>query len=416
MLTGKIFSKVTNLFITVSIAFSISSCSHRDISISTDTINTVKSQSNAVKGQYVVKFKQTLSTATIMELAKNVNATVIKIANRLSSAVLEFSSSSLDLTQQLEALKSDANVEFVEPNYQYKGNYTVNDPKSSQQGGLALAGLAKAWDITMGDPKIIIGIVDTGADLNHPDLKNKLVAGYNVITQGKTPPMDDNGHGTHTAGIAGADTDNKIGIAGAAPKCKVMPVKALDAKGSGDIFNVALGIIWAVDHGAKVLSLSLGGPENETVKRAVNYALLKNVVVVAAMGNDGKNVKAYPAAIPGVIAVGSVDANRSKSDFSNYGNWMSVMAPGSQIMSTLPTYTSTMSEEEFKSKGYDYLDGTSMACPIVAGIAALMLSRNPDYTPAEVKERLESTATHLGKDGFNPEYAHGLVNAAKAVL
>lgn len=416
MLSGKILNRTATLFLTLSFAFSLSSCADRDVSISTDTLDIINAQNSesAVAGQYVVKMKQALSTQQILDMAQNVGATVIKTANKMSSAVFEFPGGT-DLTEKLESLKTNESVEFIEPNYKFSTSYTVNDPKTKEQNGLAIANLPKAWDITMGDPKVIIGIVDTGADLNHPDLKNKLITGYNVLTQGKTPPKDDNGHGTHCAGIAGAETDNRIGVAGTAPKCKIMPVKALDAKGTGDIFNVALGIIWAVDHGAKVVSLSLGGPKNETVKRAVDYALMKNTVVVSAMGNDGKNVKAYPAALPGVISVGSIDFDKRRSDFSNYGDWISVVAPGSMIMSTLPTYTTTMTEFE-KEKGYDYLDGTSMACPMVAGVAALVLSRNPDYTPAEVKERIESTATDLGTKGFDTQYGHGLINAAKAVL
>jgi serine protease len=227
--------------------------------------------------------------------------------------------------------------------------------------------------------------------------------------------MDDNGHGTHAAGIAGAETNNRIGVAGTAPRCRIMPIKALDKVGNGNLFDVSLGIVWAVDHGARVLNLSLGGPNGKTLERAVQYALMKNVVVVSAMGNDGKNKKAYPAAFKGVISVGSIDFDKTRSSFSNYGNWISVVAPGSNILSTMPTYNTTMTEFE-KEKEYDYLDGTSMATPMVAGIVGLMLSRNPNYTPAEVKSRLESTATDLGKKGYDIEYGYGLVNAAKAVL
>lgn len=409
----KFLNLSAKIAVSTSIVYSMSACSKE---LSTTPVQTTQSNnvsSNAVKGQYVLKFRQKMDTNSVLTIAKSANAEVIKFAARMSSAVIEFSQSPSEET--LQTLRANSAIDFVEPNYKVNNKYTVSDPKSKEQQGLAVANLAKAWDITFGDPKIIIGVVDTGIDLKHPDLKNKLVEGYNVITQGKTPPMDDNGHGTHASGIAAADTNNKLGIAGVAPKCKIMPVKALDAKGSGDIFNVALGLIWAVDHGAKVLNLSLGGPKNETLKRAVDYALAKNVVVVTAMGNDGKNSKAYPAAFPGVISVGAVDFDKQKADFSNYGDWISVTAPGVNIMSTMPTYKTTMTEFE-KSEGYDYLDGTSMACPIVAGIAALVLSRNPDYTPAEVKERIQSTSTDVGKKGFDNEYGYGVVNAAKAVL
>ncbi|MFN8578708.1 MAG: S8 family peptidase [Candidatus Sericytochromatia bacterium] len=413
MSVKKFFDFTVKLTVTLSFAYSMTACTRDIATTPIDSQQASSVNSNAVKGQYVLKFKQKIDTNSVIQMAKTANAEVIKFATRMNSAVIEFSQSPSEET--LQTLRANSLVEFVEPNYKISNKYTMSDPRTRDQQGLAVAGLSKAWDITFGDPKIVIAVVDTGIDLKHPDLKNKVVEGYNVITQGKTPPMDDNGHGTHASGIAAAESNNKIGIAGVAPKCKLMPVKALDAKGSGDIFNVALGVIWAVDHGARVLNLSLGGPKNETLKRAVDYALAKNVVVVTAMGNDGKNSKAYPAAFPGVISVGAVDFDRKRADFSNYGDWISVAAPGVQIMSTMPTYKTTMTEME-KEQGYDYLDGTSMACPIVAGIAALVLSRNPDYTPAEVKERIQSTATDVGKKGYDIEYGYGVVNAAKAVL
>ena len=416
MSVKKVFDFTSKIVVSLSMAYSLVSCSKElplaDLTNSSNTSNLVKS--NAVQGQYVVKFRQKMTTESVISLAQTAGADVNKFSTRTNNAVIEFKPGT-DSDEIIQSLRANPAVEYIEPNFKVKNNYTVSDQRSKDQQGLAVANLAKAWDITFGDPKVIIAVIDTGIDLGHPDLKNKLVPGYNIITQGKTPPKDDNGHGTHASGIAGAETNNKIGIAGTAPNCKIMPIKALDAKGSGDIYNVALGVIWAVDHGARVLNMSLGGPNNETLKRAIEYALAKNVVVVTAMGNDGKNVKAYPAAFPGVISVGSIDFNRSRSDFSNYGDWITVTAPGSQIMSTMPTYKTTMTEFE-KEEGYDYLDGTSMACPIVAGIAALVLSRNPGYTPAEVKERIQSTASDAGKKGYDNEYGYGIVNAAKAVL
>ena len=417
MFIKKVLKDITKFSLVFSLSLSAVSCDTLDeVQLSPDDFsNTQNSKINSViDGQVVVRFNEPMQTEELANFGQQMNSTMIKTAARLNSAVYKVSEGT-DIESLIQSLRENPSVQFAERNYILSSNYTVSDPKSKEQQGLAMANLAKAWDITFGDPKVIIAVVDTGIDLTHPDLKNKIVPGYNIISQGKTPPKDDNGHGTHASGIAAADTNNKIGVAGTAPRCKLMPIKALDAKGSGDTVNVALGIVWAVDHGARVLNLSLGGPNNETVKKAVEYALAKNVVVVAAMGNDGKNQRAYPAAIPGVISVGSVDSDQARSSFSNYGSWISVASPGSSILSTMPTYETTMTESE-KSKGYDYLDGTSMACPIVAGIAALVVSRNPTYTPAEVKARIESTATDLGKPGYDVEFGHGLVNAFKAVL
>lgn len=409
------FKKIVSLSVSALISISVFSCSRTPIELDTNIIENVDNiEAQNVSREIVIRFKSKIDDNFVDNFANTINARVINLSTRINTAVFQFSSN-IEANEKLQELSTNPVVDYAEPNYTYTSKYTVSDPKSKEQNGLAIAGLAKAWDITFGDPKIVIAVIDTGVDLNHPDLKNKVVQGYNVLSGGKTPPMDDNGHGTHAAGIAGADTNNKIGVAGTAPRCRIMPIKALDKVGNGNLFDVSLGIVWAVDRGARVLNLSLGGPNGKTLERAVQYALMKNVVVVSAMGNDGKNKKAYPAGFKGVISVGSIDFDKTKSSFSNYGNWISVVAPGSSILSTMPTYNTTMTEFE-KEKEYDYLDGTSMATPMVAGIVGLMLSRNPNYTPAEVKSRLESTATDLGKKGYDVEYGYGLVNAAKAVL
>jgi len=334
------------LSISLSALFSLSAFSCSRTSLDLDT-NLIEENSNLevqnISKELVVRFKSRINDNFIDNFASQINANVVNFSTRINTAVFQFSSNS-EANEKLKQIISNSVVDYAEPNYTYTNKYTVSDPKSKEQNGLAIAGLAKAWDITFGDPNVIIAVIDTGVDLKHPDLKNKLVQGYNVLSGGKTPPMDDNGHGTHAAGIAGAETNNKLGIAGTAPRCRIMPIKALDKVGNGNLFDVSLGIIWAVDHGARVLNLSLGGPNGKTLERAVQYALMKNVVVVAAMGNDGKNKKAYPAAFKGVISVGSIDFDKSKSSFSNYGDWISVVAPGSNILSTMPTYNTTMTE------------------------------------------------------------------------
>ena len=375
--------KIKKIFLSsLVLAFFLSSCRGNTPTIDSDSNDS--SKSSAIKGEIVIKFTKTVDLNFVKSFAQENNLKLVKFVKGINSAVFQVAGSSSTETI-LDELKTNSVIDYAEKNYTLKTSYTVNDPRAKEQNGLAVANFPKAWDITFGNKKIIIAVVDTGSDLNHPDLKNKIVSGYNVISQGQTPPLDDNGHGTHASGIATADTNNKIGVAGACPNCRLMPIKALNAKGSGDTVNVAYGIVWAVDHGANVLNLSLGGPENETVKRAVEYALAKNVTVVAAMGNDGKNLRAFPAGIAGVIAVGSIDFERHRSDFSNFGKWISVAAAGSNILSTMPTYESTMTEME-KEKGYDFLDGTSMACPMVAGLAGLILSRYPNYSPRKKKK------------------------------
>lgn len=369
-------------------------------------------KSSIIPNQFLIKFKQGLSESAISSFLKKYNTRVLRSSSSLNVRLVQSSDPAF-----IEQTKAENTVEYVENNSRYSTKFTVNDPRSSDQKGIATINIAKAWDITLGDRNIIIGIVDTGVDLNHPDLVSKLVPGFNVLTDGKTPPKDDNGHGTHVAGIAAAATDNKIGIAGTAPKCMIMPVKALDNKGDGDVLNLSIGIVWAVDHGAKVINMSLGGDNApETLKRAIQYALIHKISVISATGNGndqgiGLNEPTYPAALPGVIAVGAIDTAGKVARFSNFGKWTTVVAPGEQILSTTPTY-----DVPGIMKNYDFMDGTSMASPIITGVVALMLSRNPNMSPEMIKTKLESTAKPIGSSGFNEKAGYGLVDAEKAVM
>lgn len=413
----------------LSLAFLTQACSKKDTLIVLDEKTQISNNLNAISGQIVVRFLTPVTDDFVVSFASTNNLKTLKYLKKINTALFQLTSNS-NIDTVLTELSNNSSVDYAERNYKTSVNYTVSDERAKDQNGLAVAKFPKAWDITFGNKNVIVAVIDTGADLNHPDLKNKLVQGYNVVEPDKQP-IDDNGHGTHVCGIVGAETNNKIGIAGGAPDCKIMPIKVLKADGHGDTVGPAYGIVWAVDHGAKVLNLSLGGPQNETVKRAVEYALAKNVVVVAAMGNSAKIaeeenkpslLKAYPAAIPGVIAVGAMDYSResgyTRAYFSNYGNWISVVAPGMRILSTMPTYDFFMKfdKKTLSLNNYDFLQGTSQASPMVASVAALILSRYPNYTNQEVKSKIESTATDIGKKGFDDKFGYGLINAYKAVL
>ncbi len=380
------------------------------------------SATNAAPSQVVVKFRSTAASRSVTDFMSAAGAhtlsrsapgraTLVTVNGDPQAAVLRFQQSGL--------------VDYAEPNYKVTGNFTPNDPKTGGargQYGPALMGVDKAWNLTLGDPRIIIGVVDTGGDLSHPDLVHQFVPGYNVVAKGAEPPKDDNGHGTHVSGIVAAEADNGIGIAGVAPHCRVMPVKALDRKGEGYTYDIAEGIYWAVDHGARVINMSLGGRgASQSLQDAVAYALSKKVPLVAAMGNGdehgvGQNWPTFPAAYPGVISVGAVDRSKTLTEFSNFGSWISISAPGSEIMSTLPTYPVYQTTTASYQNNYDAMSGTSMASPMVAGVVALMLSRYPNMTPAQVKAKIESTARHLGDAGFNDHYGYGLIDAYKAVM
>lgn len=291
---------------------------------------------------------------------------------------------------------------------------TINDPLFKQQYAPQLTRATEAWSKTAGRG-VKVAIVDTGIDPEHPDLKANLVPGYNSLAH-NTNTRDDNGHGTHCAGVAAAIAGNREGITGIAPKAKLMPIKALGKDGGGSDASVAEGIAWAVDNGAKVISLSLGSStESKVMRDAVDYAIRKGVVVVAAMGNDGINERSYPAAFPGVIAVGASDAQDAIADFSQWGNWISVTAPGVKILSTLPTYKVDLNNYGYPQR-YGLMDGTSMATPAVAGLAALLKSVNPSASPAKVKARIEETADRRGTpSAYNPYFGFGRINVAAAL-
>jgi subtilisin family serine protease len=279
---------------------------------------------------------------------------------------------------------------------------TPNDPYYSLQYGLDLINAPEGWKYQKGSTQVTIAVLDTGVDLAHPDLAGKLVAGYNFIANNDTP-QDDNGHGTGVAGICAAMTDNDTGIAGVSWGASIMPIKVLDASGNGSFENAARGIIWAADNGAQVINLSLGGyTSSSLLQDAINYALQKGVVVVAASGNRGIDTITYPAQYEGVIAVGSVDQNSQRSAFSNYGPELDVVAPGSAIFSLT------------KLGNYGYLSGTSAAAPFTSGMVALMLSvKGNSYR--KINNQICRSSMDLGAQGKDDFYGCGLIQVDKAL-
>lgn len=251
-------------------------------------------------------------------------------------------------------------IKFKLPKYEIE---EILQLSGDQQMGWSLAAfnVPDVWNITQGEGSKI-AVLDSGCDLDHPDLIDNLLPGINFINLSKSP-QDDNNHGSHSTGIIVAE-NNDIGMIGVAPKAKVIPVKVLDDKGSGDMENVVKGIRWAVDNGADIISMSLGCPRPiQNVRKAIQYAESKGIPVFCAAGNAGKtNELFYPANYKETISVGSIDSNLMRSNFSNTGENLDFMAPGGKIFSTIP------------DNWYGYMSGTSMACPFVVGIAALCLS------------------------------------------
>lgn len=283
---------------------------------------------------------------------------------------------------------------------------TGSDPLRPQQWGLDRLAAESAWATATGDG-VVVAVVDSGVDGRHPDLAARLTAeGHDFVTDGGDGRIDENSHGTHVAGIVAAVQGNSLGVAGLAPRARIMPVRVLDAEGAGWSSDIAAGITYAVDHGADVVNLSLGGPYADPVtERAVGYALSRGVAVVAAVGNEraSGSPRAYPAAYPGVIAVAAVDQSGASSTFSSVGDYVDVAAPGRSILSTVVG-------------SYGFSSGTSMAAPFVSATAALALDATDGaVTVTELELAITDTATDIGVTGWDPESGHGVVAPVAAL-
>ena len=291
------------------------------------------------------------------------------------------------------------------PNYVRHAFEVPNDPYYlSAEPYLGTVRLPQAWDVSHGSNGVVIAVVDTGVTAVG-DLSTQLLPGRNVVT-GTADARDDSSisHGTLVAGVAAATTNNGIGIAGAAWNTSVLPVKVLDARGAGEDLQVAAGILWAVDHGATVVNLSLGGPgQGQTLCDAVAYAGSHGALVVASAGNSAADTPNYPAACPGVVSVAATDMNGDLAYFSSYGSWVSLTAPGVDVLSTRRDDTFTVAS------------GTSFAAPIVSAVAALVAAQHPDWGPGQVAAQLVSSAQDRGATGVDPYYGHGLLDAFAAL-
>lgn len=418
-----IMNKYLSTFLAAVFTATIASCASTD-DLTTATLTSEPASMTGTEfntfGQstkrFVVSFKENISQAEIAQLEVENKAKFVKVLPQIGIAIAERDDSVAPEALETE-MKAQSNVSDYEPVNLVKlekiQGSKANDPELKKQYHLDAINMNKAWGVTTGVNKVKIAIVDTGVDLNHPDLKAKLVTGMNIIEPGKKP-MDDNGHGTHVSGIAGAATDNRVGVAGIAPDCGIMPVKVLK-NGKGTDVDIAEGILWAADHGADVINISIGLYTKSTaMERAVKYAINKNVVVVSSAGNESKSSKIHlPSMIKGVIEVSATNQRDKLASFSNYAQQISVAAPGDKIYSTMPTYNVELTSEAGKT--YGVLSGTSMASPIVAGLAALLKSEDRDLSPKEIKKIIEDSSVDLGKKGYDEYYGYGRIDAYAAL-
>jgi thermitase len=379
---------------------------------------------NALPGEVLVSLQNSLNPGAVIAQLEASVGTVIGYIPATGTCLVRLRDD-LSVAEALDRLRSLVGVRTAEPNHLVWALAMPDDPLYRSQYALKLIQADLAWQIWLPRSPVVIAIVDSGIDSNHPDLANKIyrdetgTIGYNTFTNQQGDAFDDYHHGTHCAGIAAAQVNNGIGISGIAgwdgmasdsdaSSIKLMPVKVLNHAGYGDDWRVGQGITWAADHGARVISLSLAldGPL-QAVEDAVRYAIRKGCVVVAAAGNEATSNPVYPAAYSGVISVAATDDHDNLTGFSNYGSWVRTAAPGVSICSTLPTPPSASPAERASSRYYGLLSGTSMACPHVAGEVALLLAHNPSLSVSQVSAVVTSNV-----DAYTPYQGRMLASGA----
>lgn len=428
-------------------------------------------QENYTKNQIIVKLKETpnlnldsdkvtFNNHTLDQLNKTHQITKAKALHKINTNrtfIIEFNEEK-NIQELIKEYESSGIFEYVEPNYIYEATGLVttpqnptNDPLYNRQwalkndgtfndnGAYSVAGadlnIEPAWEIEKGNSNIIVAVLDTGINFIHPEFEGRMwqnpdeeeddgyeldLFGWNFVDDNNNV-FDDQGHGTAVAGVFGAQPDNNIGYAGVDWNCQIMTVKVLNEEGKGSTDKIIEGVYYAVDHGANIINMSLGGPNSsQSFIDAIDYAHLNNVTLIAAMGNDNSSNVEYPAGYEGVIAVGSTDPNDRRSHAyygninsgSNYGPHIDVVAPGAYIY--ILDYENTNNYNKISN-------GTSLATPFVSGVAALLLAQDPTRTPEQIRQILRATAddqvgaSHEDVQGFDIYHGYGRVNAYRAL-
>jgi subtilisin family serine protease len=407
-----------------------------------------------VEGDILFKANPEAKFSDLENLFKKNQFRLVQGPDQIGTGMLEIDSS-LDIFQVIQNLNSSNLIEFAEPNmvdypcyppndyYLMNGsqwalwNYGQNPPGGTYGADIKTV---SAWEISVGSSQVLVSVLDSGIPmlngfLYHPDLSDtsRYIPGEDFTGDGEWV-RDKYGHGTHITGILGAMTNNAQGIAGVDWNCRILINKVFDSLGVGTHNTFKAGVLYAVDHGAKVINYSGGGYPSGTKEEAVRYADSNNVLIVSPAGNGYGDSVIYPAhyadTYQNVIAVSATNAFDRLADYSNYGPSVCVAAPGGQgvpwdendILSSMPNYYVTLNAPPNNvSMNYGYIAGTSMSCPMVSGLAALLLPIEPNFTPYELREIIEQSADKVGDyvyyiaTGKSYELGHGRINCFRAL-
>lgn len=314
--------------------------------------------------------------------------------------VLKVSASQESLQCIKSGLLSNPLIDFVEEDFKIPPTIIPNDQYYSSQWHLEKISAPQAWDISKGDSNVIIAVLDSGVDPNHPDLSSKLLQGYNFYDNNYNT-TDVYGHGTKVAGVAAALTNNAIGVSSIGWQCSIMPLRVTDTNGYAYSSLLTKALVYAADRGAKVAVISFAIYGGSMISDAAKYFMDKGGLVVAAGGND--NTNHTDSNNPYIISVSATTSSDSRASFSSYGPYIDLSAPGSSIYTTI------------RGGSYGSVSGTSFSAPLTAGLAALIFSANPSLTPTQVEQIMESTALDLGDPGYDVYYGYGRIDALGAL-
>jgi serine protease len=409
------------------------------VTVDTRPPRDIRSLPSLVPDRIVVKLRPSADINAFETVVRAARGQIVNSIPRLNAVIIRLETN-VSASLAIATLRASPLVQYAEQDGYAYAMATPNDPLYPSQWHYPMIQLPTAWDVTTGSP-VIVAVVDTGIRPDHPEFQGGvLVAGRNFFNGADDANTTDPGcptvdptlysHGTHVAGTIAALTNNGAGVAGVvwggASGVKIMPIRVLGELsglcGYGFWSDIAKGIVYASDNGARVINLSLGGTaDTQVMREAVQYALDRGVVVVAAAGNSNTSSPFYPAAYLGVIGVSALACNGSKAFYSNFGAYIFVAAPGGDSGVDCPgglspdlVLSTAWRPSDPSNFTYVGLQGTSMATPHVSGVAALLVGRGV-VGPAAVRERLRATATDLGPQGWDAIYGYGLVNAAAAV-